>query len=201
MEGVGKSTNLVTAQRWLERQGVQVLVTREPGGTPLAESVRELLLAVRDEAVEPLAELLLIFAARAQHLRRCIEPALTSGIWVLCDRFTDATYAYQGGGRALDSGVIAQLEQLVQSDLQPDLTLFLDLEWQIALTRIDQRKLDRFEREAADFFARVRHVYHQRAATLERYVTIDAGQPLPAVGRAVEHALQQRCTDWIAAAQ
>ncbi len=197
MEGVGKSSNLASAAQWLERRGVDVLVTREPGGTPLAEAVRELLLAVREEPVAPLTELLLMFAARAQHLATVIEPALTSGRWVLCDRFTDATYAYQGGGRQLDVAVIAALEQLVHPQRQPDLTLFLDLEWEVAKERIERRELDRFEQEAADFFDRVRAVYLNRAQRFERYVTIDAGQSLRDVGAEVAMVLERRASSWL----
>ncbi|MGI9323661.1 MAG: dTMP kinase [Pseudomonadales bacterium] len=197
MEGVGKSSNLASAAQWLERHGVDVLVTREPGGTPLAEAVRELLLAVREEPVAPLTELLLMFAARAQHLATVIEPALAGGRWVLCDRFTDATYAYQGGGRQLEVKVIAELEQLVHPLRQPDLTLFLDLEWAVAKERIESRELDRFEQEAADFFGRVRAVYLDRARSFERYVTIDAGQSLPQVGAAVAAVLEQRTARWL----
>jgi dTMP kinase len=125
-EGVGKSTNLTFVRDWLTARGIEVVVTREPGGTPLAEEVRSLLLSKRDEAVDETAELLLVFAARAQHLAQVIKPALARGAWVLSDRFTDATYAYQGGGRGLSKTVIEQLEQLVQEDLRPDLTLILD---------------------------------------------------------------------------
>lgn len=197
MEGVGKSSNLASAAQWLERRGVDVLVTREPGGTPLAEAVRGLLLTVREEPVAPLTELLLMFAARAQHLATVIEPALTSGRWVLCDRFTDATYAYQGGGRQLDVAVIAALEQLVHPQRQPDLTLFLDLEWKIAKERIESRELDRFEQEAADFFDRVRAVYLDRAQRFKRYVTIDAGQSLREVGAEVAMVLERRASPWL----
>src|SRR5690606_5957669 len=122
-EGVGKSTNLAFVHQWLVAQGLEVVVTREPGGTPLAEEIRSLLLAKRAEPVDETAELLLVFAARAQHLQAVIKPALARGAWVLCDRFTDATYAYQGGGRGLSLDTIAQLEQLVQGDLRPNLTL------------------------------------------------------------------------------
>ncbi|MFK7913743.1 MAG: dTMP kinase [Pseudomonadales bacterium] len=198
VEGVGKSTNLEVVAQWLTAQGIEVLRTREPGGTPLAESVRELLLAVRDETMAPTAELLLMFAARAQHVETVIEPALAAGRWVLCDRFTDATYAYQGGGRELNTEVISSLEQLVHAHLQPDLTLYLDVEWQIARERIAGRALDRFEREAETFFARVREVYLQRAASAQRFATIDASVPLAAVAQQLAAVLEQRCRPWLA---
>ena len=197
VEGVGKSTNLEVVAQWLGQQGIDVLRTREPGGTPLAESIRDLLLAVRNEAMVPEAELLLMFAARAQHVRSVIEPALARGQWVLCDRFTDATYAYQGGGRKLNNGHIETLEALVQGQLQPDLTLYLDLEWRIAKQRIADRPLDRFEREAGAFFDRVRQVYLQRAASHGRFAVIDASEPLTAVAAQITQVLALRCHDWL----
>lgn len=180
-EGVGKSTNLRFVAEHLRARGVEVVTTREPGGTPLAESIRALLLGVRDEPVAPLAELLLMFAARAQHLATVVEPALARGAWVLCDRFTDATYAYQGAGRGMDEAVIAQLETLVQRGLQPDLTLYLDLDPELAMARLDGRERDRFEREAGAFFERVRAGYLARAARHPRMRVIDAGGDLAAV--------------------
>ncbi|WP_111642016.1 dTMP kinase [Marinimicrobium alkaliphilum] len=190
-EGVGKSTNLAFVRQWLEARGLDVVVTREPGGTPLAEEVRELLLAPREETVVPTAELLLIFAARAQHLAQVIEPALARGAWVLCDRFTDATYAYQGGGRGLDTGVIAQLETLVQGERRPDLTLVLDIEPAQGLARASRRgALDRFESEEIAFFERVRAAYRARAqAAPERYALVDAGLPLADVQAAIDAQL------------
>jgi len=182
-EGVGKSTNLAFVRDWLTARGIEVVVTREPGGTPLAEEVRSLLLSKRDEAVDETAELLLVFAARAQHLARVIKPALDRGAWVLSDRFTDATYAYQGGGRGLSKSVIEQLELLVQGDLRPDLTLILDIDVELGLNRARQRgELDRFESETIGFFERVRAAYRQRVqAAPERYALVDAGQELSAV--------------------
>lgn len=199
MEGSGKSTNLAAAAHWLRQQGIDLLVTREPGGTPLAEELRTLLLQVRDEPVAPLSELLLMFAGRAQHLQTVIEPALAAGRWVLCDRFTDATYAYQGGGRQLDHGAIATLEALVHPRLQPDLTLVLDLSWEAAAPRIADRELDRFEREAAAFFERVRAVYLQRAAADPRFAIVDAGPPLETVTEHLIETLRQRTAAWRAA--
>lgn len=180
-EGVGKSTNLSFVEQHLLRAGIEVVTTREPGGTPLAEDIRTMLLAVREEAMAPLTELLLVFAARAQHLDQVIRPALDRGAWVLCDRFTDATYAYQGGGRGLDVDAIAVLESLVQDTLQPDLTLYLDLPLDVAEARIGDRERDRFERETRPFFERVREQYLSRAAAAPRIRIIDAGDELPVV--------------------
>jgi dTMP kinase len=190
-EGAGKSTNLAFVRGYLERAGVELLATREPGGTPLAEQIRALLLEVRDEPVAGLTELLLMFAARAQHLAQVIEPALARGAWVLCDRFTDATYAYQGAGRGLDHTTIALLEKLVHGHLQPDLTLYLDLAPDAAQTRMAGRMLDRFEREQADFFARVREGYLARAADYARFRVIDAGRPLVAVQAQIADVLDR----------
>ena len=182
-EGVGKSTNLAFIHTWLQSQGVDVVVTREPGGTPLAEQIRELLLAKRDESVDETAELLLVFAARAQHIAQVIKPALARGAWVLSDRFTDATYAYQGGGRGLSTQTILQLENLVQGDLRPDLTLILDIDVELGLNRARQRgELDRFESETIGFFERVRSAYRERAEqSPERYSLVNAGQDLASV--------------------
>ena len=190
-EGVGKSTNLAFVKQWIEARGHRVLVSREPGGTPLAEQIRELLLAQRDEPVDATAELLLVFAARAQHLNQVIKPALARGEWVLCDRFTDATYAYQGGGRGLDTQLITELERRVQGDLRPDLTIVLDIEPEVGLARASARaELDRFERESLDFFDRVRQGYRERInAAPERYALINAGQTLEAVQRDIEQGL------------
>lgn len=190
-EGVGKSTNLAYVQHWLAARNIEVVVSREPGGTPLAEEIRALLLAKRTESVDETAELLLVFAARAQHLTQVIKPALARGAWVLCDRFTDATYAYQGGGRGLNLSTIQLLEQLVQDDLRPDLTLVLDIDVEQGLARAQARgELDRFESEALIFFERVRAAYRQRvAAAPERYVLVDAGQELSAVQENIAQAL------------
>ncbi len=191
IEGVGKTTNLEFIHQQLLSRGLDVVRTREPGGTPLAESIRELLLAPRNEPVAELAELLLMFAARAQHIEQCIRPALQRGAWVLCDRFTDATYAYQGGGRALDQSRIAQLETLVQGGLRPDLTILLDLPARQGMARARARSMpDRFEAEAEVFFERVRDSYLQRAAAEpQRFAVIDAAPPLEQVQQAVGQAL------------
>lgn len=191
-EGVGKTTNLAVLEQALLSAGIEFIKTREPGGTPLAEQVRELLLAKRDEAVDPTAELLLVFAARAQHLNTVIKPALAAGKWVLCDRFTDATYAYQGAGRSLPLTTIAALEQLVQNDLQPDITFLLDVDVQTGLARAGARgEVDRFESEAVSFFERVRQMYLLRAAAqASRFCVIDASQPLEKVSTALALAMQ-----------
>jgi dTMP kinase len=182
-EGAGKSTNREYLAERLREQGVPVLLTREPGGTPLAEQIRELLLAPSPEAMAADTELLLVFAARAQHLAEVIRPALVRGTVVLCDRFTDATYAYQGGGRGLSVERIAQLEQFVQGALRPDFTLLFDLPIEIGLARAEARgRLDRFEQEGRDFFQSVRNTYLERAAQApERYRIVDAGQSLAQV--------------------
>ncbi|QSL91801.1 dTMP kinase [Ectopseudomonas toyotomiensis] len=182
-EGAGKSTNREYLAERLREQGIDVLLTREPGGTPLAERIRELLLDPSDEPMAADAELLLVFAARAQHLQQVIRPALAKGSVVLCDRFTDATYAYQGGGRGLSIERIAQLEQFVQGELRPDLTLIFDLPVEIGLARAAVRgRLDRFEQEGRGFFEAVRQAYLQRAEQApQRYRVLDAGQTLAQV--------------------
>lgn len=182
-EGVGKSTQLETAAQTLRTLGVEFIVTREPGGTPMAEAIRELLLAPRDEPVNEMTELLLMFAARAQHLHTRIQPELAAGRWVLCDRFTDATFAYQGGGRGVPAERIALLENLVQGEVRPDRVILLDAPVETGMTRARHRgELDRFEREAVDFFQRIRDAYLERAAAdPERYQVVDAGRSLDEV--------------------
>ena len=197
-EGAGKSTNRDYLAARLREHGLDVVLTREPGGTPLAEKVRELLLAPSDEVMAADAELLLVFAARAQHLAEVIRPALAKGAVVLCDRFTDATYAYQGGGRGLSVARIAALEQFVQGDLRPDLTLVFDLPVEVGLARAAARgRLDRFEQEGQAFFEAVRQAYLQRAqGEPQRYNLLDAAQPLDAVQRAIDAllpAIVERC--------
>jgi dTMP kinase len=179
-EGAGKSTNREYLAEHLRAQGLDVVLSREPGGTPLAERIRELLLAPSDEAMAADTELLLVFAARAQHLAQVIRPALARGAVVLCDRFTDATYAYQGGGRGLSQERIAALEAFVQGELRPDLTLIFDLPVEVGLARASARgRLDRFEQEGRAFFDAVRHTYLQRAAAEpQRYRVVNAAQTL-----------------------
>jgi len=184
-EGAGKSTLLSGLRAHFERSGMDVLYTREPGGTPVGEAVRALVLdpAHRSMAVE--TELLLIFAARAQLVREVLQPALAAGRWVLCDRFTDASYAYQGGGRGVDAARIAELERIATGGLKPDLTLLLDLPVAHGRARASQRgDADRIEAERDDFFERVRSAYRARAqAEPRRFRIIDASQPADAVLR------------------
>ncbi|OOG21023.1 dTMP kinase [Thioalkalivibrio denitrificans] len=190
-EGAGKSTQVDGLRRFLEQQGITVITTREPGGTPVAEAIRGLLLSTDHPAMHPDTELLLMFAARAEHLRTLILPALEAGTWVICDRFTDATYAYQGGGRGLDMGRIAVLENWVQGAVRPDLTLLLDMEVRAGLARARGRgEADRFEQETVAFFERVRGAYLERARLdLGRYRVIDAAQPVEAVAGALQAAV------------
>ena len=187
-EGAGKSTAQTFLAEKLTALGISVLQTREPGGTPLAEAIRRNLLSVDEEAPVEMAELLLVFAARAQHLAKVIEPALEQGKWVLCDRFTDATYAYQGTGRGLSAELIGKLEALVQGDRRPDTVILLDMPPQIGLGRARARgALDRFEQEEQAFFERVRQGYLERAAAFpDRYVVVDATQELSEVQRSLE---------------
>ncbi|MDP2284006.1 MAG: dTMP kinase [Pseudohongiella sp.] len=191
-EGVGKTTNIAWIRQCLNVYGIEPLMSREPGGTNLSEEIRVLLLEPREEPMAELTELLLIFAARAQHLARKIVPALNAGQWVLCDRFTDATYAYQGGGRLLDKAAINNLENLVQADLRPDLVLILDIEPEIGLQRARQRgEPDRFEQETLAFFRRVRAAYQERASQdPTRYLVIDAGQSLDLVQRQIQSGIE-----------
>ena len=183
IEGVGKTTNIDFIHQQLVAAGRDVVLTREPGGTPLGEEVRGLLLDPEYTGMDSTCELQLMFAARAEHLAKIVWPALEKGQWVLCDRFTDATYAYQGGGRGIDTGVIARLEELVQGDFRPDLTLLLDVQVEVGLARAGKRgALDRFEQEKVEFFERVRSAYLDMAKRYpERYRVIDAGQPLEVV--------------------
>ena len=190
-EGVGKTTNINFIKSWLRQKEVKFVATREPGGTPLAEEIRDLLLKPRDELVVSSAELLLMFAGRAQHLNKVILPALQADTWVLCDRFTDATYAYQGFGRQMSSELIVQLENIVQGDIRPDLTLLLDIPVEIGLERANDRgDPDRFEQEQHDFFNRVRAGYLSLAnENSDRYVVIDASQELQGVQTDIALAL------------
>ncbi len=191
-EGVGKSSNLDFIESLLREAGKDVVRTREPGGTELGETLRGILLDARQEAICDDAELLLMFAARAQHLAEVIRPALAAGKWVLCDRFTDATYAYQGGGRGIPFERIAVLEQWVQGDLRPDLTLLLDMPVAAGLARAGERsEPDRFEQEQIAFFERVRRAYLERARQApERFRIIDASPPLPEVQAQIRKALE-----------
>ncbi len=191
-EGVGKTTNIEFIQSWMNSKKLTFGTTREPGGTPLAEQLRELLLAPREETVCNTAELLMMFAARAQHLNQVIEPMLCEGAWVLCDRFTDATYAYQGAGRHMRDDLIRDLELMVQGSLQPDLTLILDIPVQVGLARASERSApDRFEQEQIEFFERVRNRYLQIAQdNPQRCVVIDASRSLDGVQSQISDVLE-----------
>jgi dTMP kinase len=200
IEGVGKSTQIGALSRALTERGISHSLTREPGGTPLAEEIRNLVLTAHEEPLPANAELLLMFAARAVHLANKIEPELAAGRWVLCDRFTDATYAYQGGGRGMDVDAIAQLENLVQGRRRPDLTLLLDAPVEQALARARARNgariEDRFEREKTDFFMKVRQMYLARAQREPaRFALIDASAAREAVSARMLEALRER--QWI----
>jgi dTMP kinase len=200
IEGVGKTTQVARLSSALHSLKVAHVVTREPGGTPLAESIRQVVLTARDETLPPTAELLLMFAARAVHLANHIEPNLQAGRWVICDRFTDATYAYQGGGRQLAAAPIRELELMVQGTRRPDLTILLDAPVAGALARAAARNAgsaaDRFERERSEFFERVRSAYLARAAAEpERIALVDATQSVDAVGARILEHLKARA--WI----
>lgn len=188
IEGVGKTTQLKFMAEILKKTGIEVIVTREPGGTLMGEEIRNVLLAHRHEQVSPMTELLLMFAARAQHVDTVILPALKQGKWVLCDRFTDATYAYQGGGRGVLVNTIQSLETLTLGGFKPDFTLLFDAPVMIGLQRVKGRgnHPDRFELEEIDFFERVRMHYQQRATEEpNRFKIIDATQPLSKVQETV----------------
>jgi dTMP kinase len=197
IEGVGKSTNLDFIRCLLEEQGKELVLTREPGGTALGEEIRGLLLDHRHDGMCADAELLLMFAARAEHLARVIRPALAAGKWVLCDRFTDATFAYQGGGRGLGLDRVTVLADWVHPGLRPDLTLLLDLPAELGLMRAGQRNpADRFEKEEIAFFERVRSAYLQLAAREpERFRVVSAEPPLEQVQRELRRVM----TAWLSA--
>lgn len=193
IDGAGKSSHIATLKAFLEARGLRVVTTREPGGTPLGEKLRELLL---HEPMHLETEAMLMFAARREHLARIIEPALERGDWVVCDRFSDATYAYQGGGRGLDRMRLRQLEQWVHGHLQPDLTLLFDLPPAVACQRIaaQVRELDRFEQERAEFHERVRQAYLERAMEAPRRIrVIDADQTLDEIRAIVEKHVLTIC--------
>jgi dTMP kinase len=200
IEGVGKTTQVARLSQALRERGIPHVVTREPGGTPLAERIRDIVLNARDETLPPTAELLLMFAARAVHLHHLVEPNLEAGRWVLCDRFTDATYAYQGGGRGMSGDDIRLLETMVQGERRPDLTVLLDAPVEQALRRARQRNLgaatDRFESERAEFFERVRGAYRARAAAEPRRIaSIDASESADVVAARILDVLKART--WI----
>ena len=200
IEGVGKTTQVARLSKTLAERGIAHVVTREPGGTPLAEKIRELVLHPGDESLPPVAELLLMFAARSVHLANHIEPNLRAGLWVVCDRFTDATYAYQGAGRRVNQDDIRYLETIVQGARRPDLNLLLDVPVDVGLERSRKRDagktLDRFERERAEFFERVRGGYLLRArAEPERMAVIDATASIDDVAARITEVLRFKA--WI----
>ncbi len=190
-EGVGKTTNIEFIEQLLAQHKIKSVTTREPGGTPLAEQIRGLLLTEHNEQISQHTELLLMFAARAQHLNNVVRPALNAGHWVVCDRFTDASYAYQGFGRQLGREIIAQLEQLIQGNFRPDITLLLDAPVALGMSRTMARnKPDRIELEQQSFFDRVRQGYLDQAQRFpERIKIINADQPLTAVQQNIKTVL------------
>ena len=192
VDGAGKSTHVATVAQFLRERGKTVITTREPGGTALGEKLRELLL---HEPMHLETEAMLMFSSRREHIAQVIAPALARGDWVISDRFTDASFAYQGGGRHLSLDKLRVLEQWVHADLQPDLTLLFDVPLEVARQRLDQtRSLDKFEKEKKDFFTAVRDVYLQRAAQFpERIRVIDSTQPLDAVSRQLEQLIADLC--------
>lgn len=202
IEGAGKTTVAAALIALLEQRGYAVQATREPGGTPLAEQFRGISLSRGSETISPVAETLLMFAARSVHIENRIRPALARGEWIICDRYTDATRAYQGAGRSVDAGWIEQLAKEVHAGVEPDLTLLLDLPVVVGLERARQRRvargemvMDRFESQAIEFFERVRRAYLQLAAAApQRFVVIDATQPLEAVINAAQAALSDTLT-------
>lgn len=193
IEGVGKSTNVEVLRSAIERRGINVLTSREPGGTPIAEKVRQLLVEHGDEAVPDIAELLLMFASRALHVENLIKPALAAGTWVVCDRFTDASRAYQGGGRGFPQADINRLAQWVHPGLRPDLTILLDAPVAIGMSRAGRRSSpDRIEVERSDFFGRVRDCYLELAAAEpDRFRIIDASASIELVSGNVNAAINQ----------
>lgn len=198
IEGAGKSTQIATVEQACADAGFDSVLTREPGGTPLAESIRDLLLSAPAEPVPPHTELLLMFAARAAHLHNRIVPALEAGQAVICDRFTDASFAYQGAGRGVPEPDIAGLEQLVQGALRPSLVLLFDLPVETALERVAARgNENRFDKESCAFFERARRVYLRRAEQApQRYVLIDAAAPVGAVSAQIAHAAKAHLAVW-----
>ena len=189
VEGSGKSTNVEFIRTILENRGIESTVTREPGGTPLAEQIRRLLLDHYNEQVEYETEVLMMFAARRQNVKHVIEKALESGKWVICDRFTDATFAYQGSGRGMSADMITELAELTHDNLWPDLTIFLDLPVEISMERVRQHLRDRIESESKAFFQRVRDRYLELAKAEARYVVINANQPLTVVQAEIERSI------------
>jgi len=196
IDGAGKSTHLEWLARFLTERGIRVTVTREPGGTALGESLREVLLHGK-ATLHPETETLLVFAARREHIDKVIEPALAGGAWVLCDRFTDATFAYQSGGSGVSWAKIAQLEQWVQGNLEPDVTVLFDVAPNVGLARAARGKSpDRFERERAGFYERARQAYLERAREASHRVrVVDAGRPLVDIQKELEVIFTRLCSE------
>ena len=194
IEGAGKTSCIGCVERLLTRNNIEYITTREPGGTNLAEKIRHILLEAKDEPPVDLCELLLIFAGRAQHIHNVILPALNAGIWVVCDRFTDATFAYQGGGRGLKTELISDLELITQKDLRPNITFLLDVEPELGLSRAKKRgELDRFENEELEFFKRVREAYLDAAVrNSERFFVLDASESEEQVARTIQKTLLKK---------
>ncbi len=201
IDGVGKTTQIEVARTILCSLGIDIVVTREPGGTQIAEHIRELLLASYPaESLHEDTELLLMFAARNQHLTQLIRPALSQGKWILCDRFTDATYAYQGAGRGINRKRIAQLEHWIKPVLQPDLTLLLDAPVEVGMARVTERNqnINRFDRESLDFFNHIRSEYlYQAECFPQRFVVVDASQSLATVSQYLRTILLEFHDQWI----
>lgn len=191
IEGAGKSSAVQFIKNWLQQANISHVITREPGGTPIAEAIRQVLLKDYEEMMYPDTELLLMFASRAQHIANLIKPALLRGDWVISDRFTDASYAYQGGGRGIDLARISKIEHWVHANLRPDRVILLDIPVELAMSRIRQRETnDRIEQEKLSFFRRVRETYLARAVKYpERYVVIDASQPMKEVESNIKQIL------------
>lgn len=197
IDGAGKSTHVAWSADFLRAQGVPLTLTREPGGTALGEKIRELLLETQDQ-VHPETEALLMFSARRQHLEEVIAPALLRGDCVLCDRFTDASFAYQGGGRGVEKAKLAALEAWVHPQLQPDLTVLFDVSAQVGRDRVARIKSpDRFERESAEFFVRVRDAYLERMhQSLHRFVRIDGTLAIPDIQQQLKKTLSMALSKW-----
>ena len=191
VEGSGKSTQIKKIKTFLEKRNIPFILSREPGGTRLSEAIRNLILLEKDDVPTPVSELLLIFAARAQHFEKKIKPALKNGKWVICDRFTDASYAYQGGGRGLDLSVISYLEEFVQGKIRPDLTIFLDLSIEHSRSRVATRNFsDRIERETDTFFERVRNTYLNRIKKFpDQYFVLDGNLEVDHLGFLIERKI------------
>ncbi|MGH1537259.1 MAG: dTMP kinase [Gammaproteobacteria bacterium] len=198
-EGVGKTTQIQLLSKYLKTKNIENIVTREPGGTKLGECLREVLLNNNDTEIDSMSELLLMFSARAQHLAEVIYPALKNNIWILCDRFTDATYAYQGGGRGVPHAKIKKLEDVVQDGFIPNLTILLSGQIGIGMRRVARRgEKDRFESEEVEFFERIQQNYLQLAeANSERFAVVDADQSIDKAALAIQAAVKQRFAELI----